>query len=207
MKVSSLQKKFWFTLVETILTILVMSILIWIIFEIFSVISHIAIYTQQQKYVHNEIVFVMQTMQNLVDDQNMVLSITWNNLWSNNSADTSNGFRNEVVFTNGDLEYIIWISPGWCSDNCYLNMTGYDVDFPPPLNPPEFEIPLTNTEIINVTNFLVKVLPYDPETSFETKFHEWFWMFLWIEVAQYNPDRWWFDVSYDLQSFFSVRKY
>ena len=62
-----------FTLVELTITMIIISLLIGIVFQVFIVISHIAVKIQNEKLLHNELIYVMQTIQNIVDEGNVEL--------------------------------------------------------------------------------------------------------------------------------------
>jgi len=65
----------WFTLIEVIITIVIISLLIGLIFNIFITIGRLSVNTQLQRSVHNELIYTVQTIQNMVDNQDM--SLTW----------------------------------------------------------------------------------------------------------------------------------
>ncbi|MBP7848040.1 type II secretion system protein [Patescibacteria group bacterium] len=60
-----------FTLVELLITTVIMGMLIGLLFEIFVLIARIAVKVEHERSVHNEIIYVMQTIQNLIDQGNI----------------------------------------------------------------------------------------------------------------------------------------
>jgi hypothetical protein len=56
------------------ITVVIMAVLIGLIFEIFVTIGRISVFVQLNRAVHGELIYVTQTIQNMVDDQNMQLT-------------------------------------------------------------------------------------------------------------------------------------
>ena len=188
----------WFTLIETIITVLIMSILIWIVFEIYVVIGRMAVFIQWQKELHNELIYIVQTIQNLVDNQDVLL------VYESSLAERW-GFSEELRLEDTDDEIFI-DSVCDSEDLCALSMRRQDKS-----DSTIEQILLTNTWSIHVNQFYIKALPLAdqslPQTSFEETLHEWFWLFLEAEVPYFDDSKWWFRVRQDVQIFFTMRKY
>jgi hypothetical protein len=188
----------WFTLVETVITVVIMSILIWVVFEIYVVIGRMAVFIQWQKELHNELIYVVQTLQNLVDDQNILLvyddSLT--EIW----------WFSETLRLEDDDDTIFLSTVCDSDELCAIEMLRRDKD-----TAIEESLLLTNTWSIHVSQFYIKALPLenqsDPTTSFEDTLHEWFWLFLDAQVPYFKQDSRWFRVRQDLQIFYTMRKY
>jgi len=60
-----------FTLVELVITTVIIGMLIGLLFQIFVLIARIAVKVEHERAVHNEIIYVMQTIQNLIDQGNI----------------------------------------------------------------------------------------------------------------------------------------
>lgn len=187
-----------FTLIETVLTVVIMSILIWVVFEIYVVIGRMAVFIQWQKELHNELIYIVQTLQNLVDDQNVLLVYD----------DSLNeiGWFSEILRLEDDGDAIFMNSVCDTEWLCWIQMLKRDK-----LTAEEESVMLTNTWSIHVTQFYIKALPLedqsDPTTSFEDTLHEWFRLFLDAQVPYFDQDKWWFRVAQNLQIFYTMRKY
>jgi hypothetical protein len=59
--------KEWFSLMETMITLLIIGILMWVMFQLYGTIGKIALQGEQQTIVHEETLFMIQTIQNLLD--------------------------------------------------------------------------------------------------------------------------------------------
>lgn len=188
----------WFTLIETVITVLIMSILIWVVFELYVVIGRMAVFIQWQKELHNELIYVVQTIQNLVDDQEVLLVYddSLNEIW----------WFTETLRLEDDDDTLFINSV--CDDEwlCGLEMLRRDKS-----TSDEQSLMLTNTWSIHVSKFYIKALPLedqdDPGTSFEDTLHEWFWLFLDAQVPYFDQEKRWFRVRQDIQIFFTIRKY
>lgn len=193
------KKLAWFTLIETILTIIILSILITVIFQIFVVIWRIAIYIQQQKQIQNEVVYVTQTIQNLVDNESVVL--TW---YDSTPLSWANGYDATLKLTDNTTR---WDFSRACDgEYCYINMSTQPVDFTPGVDEVT-NVPITSEANASISNFVVKILPFEPEDWYEETMHDWFWMFIDARSPLYNTDKRRYRVDYKWQLFFNPRKY
>lgn len=196
----------WFTLVEVIITIVIMAILIWLVFQVFVTIWHIAVYVQLNRAVHSELIYVSQTIQNMVDDQNMVL--TWLVLeWTWGDSETF-WWKQSLRFSDDEFNYEI--APDCTSqDNCFLELSWLELD--PNYAFPEFilswSVALTDPNLVNISSFAVRTLPYGSPTEYLQLMHKWFWLFLDIRVPQFDETLWRYRVQQQAQLFFTMRKY
>jgi prepilin-type N-terminal cleavage/methylation domain-containing protein len=56
-----------FTLIELVITMVILSLLIGVLFEIFIMISHISVKIQHERGLHDESIYVIQSIQNIID--------------------------------------------------------------------------------------------------------------------------------------------
>ena len=190
----------WFTLVEVMITVVIMAVLIWLIFEIFVTIGRISVFVQLNRAVHGELIYVTQTIQNMVDDQNMQLtgmdesSVTF--WWTQSLRFSDNQYIYEIDNNCTD------------ADNCFLEL--YRTD-PPPYELWWFwatwSVALTDPDMVDISSFAVRILPYWSPSDYEQILHEWFWLFLDIRVPQYDETKRWFRVQQKVELFFTMRKY
>lgn len=182
-----------------------MAILIWLVFEIFVTIWRISVYVQLNRAVHGEMMYTVQTIQNMVDDQDTQLTwldlswTWWDSLtyWRKQSLELADDTYSYEIYKN-------------CTDeaNCFLELNWLELD-------PDFlwwavdswSVALTDPNITSVESFMVRTLPYGSVTDYEQIMHKWFWLFLDLRVPQYTPDDRWYNVVQQTQLFFTMRKY
>lgn len=186
-----------FTLIELSITTMILWFLVIVLFNVYIITGQIAVKIQSERWLHNETLFVMQTIQNIVDNGD--LSITW---YSYTTLGDTYGIVDELVFTLDGLSYTLsraCESTWWM---CYLQLEKFD----PFLLQTDY-LHLTDTKRVNVTNFYVKLVPFWDQTDFDNISHLGFWLFLDIEIPHYSDEHWWFRVRQQLQTFFNVRQY
>lgn len=193
-----MQKKiYWFTLIETIITTVIMSILIWVVFEIYVVIGRMAVFIQWQKELHNELIYVVQTIQNLVDDQDVLL------VASDNLSGRAGFSETLKLEDDNDLIFMNRV----CSEDglCYIEMGKESKS-----DGTTELIPLTSTWSVHVEQFYIKALPYTQQgetATFEETMHDGFWFFIDTRVPFFDQSKRRFRVSQKVQIFFTLRKY
>ncbi len=64
-------KKFWFTLIELLITISMIGVLTVILFRTYNTISLISFRTQQEKKIQQELIWTNQTLQNIADNHSL----------------------------------------------------------------------------------------------------------------------------------------
>jgi len=194
----------WFTLIEVMITIVIMWFLIWLLFEIFVTIWRIAVFVQLNRAVHGELIYVSQTIQNMVDDQNMQL--TWLDLsWT--WWDTLTNWRKQNLnFADTDFQYQIGTN---CTDeaNCFLQLYRLELDPDFLWDVESWSVALTDPNMVSIESFAVRTLPYDSPSNYEQIMHKWFRLFLDIRVPQYDETKRWFRVLQQVELFFTMRKY
>lgn len=196
----------WFTLVEVTITIVIIWILIWLIFEIFVTIWRISVFVQLNRLVHSEFIYVVQTIQNMVDDANMQL--VWFDLTGTWGDLQTFWWKQWLRFADNEFNYEI-TNNCTSEQTCYLELNRIELD--PDFSQPEFiqswSVALTDPNIINVTSFFVRTVPYWPPSEYIHILHKWFWLFIDISVPQHDTTKWWYKVNQELQLFFTTRKY
>lgn len=198
--------KKWFTLVELVITTVIMWLLIWLLFEIFTLIARIAVKVEHERSVHNEIIYVMQTIQNLIDQGNIEFGdyVGW---WD---YDTRYGIYESLRLQ--DTSTLSWSTftyqinrncvSTWSVEN-YLCLTTNALS-----STGNVTLNLTDDERVIVTNFYIKVIQSsDSELEYTEIVNDWFRLFLDVEIPEYDDDRRWFRVDQQVQTFFNLRKY
>lgn len=196
----------WFTLVEVVITVVIMWVLIWLIFEIFVTIWRISVFVQLNRAVHGELIYVSQTIQNMVDDQEMYL--TWLDITGTWGDIETFGWKQALRFSDDEFNYVI-SNNCILESNCYLELYWLELD--PDYSQPEFiqsgSVALTDPSTVDISSFFVRTLPYWPSSDYIHMMHKWFWLFLDIRVPQYDETKWWYRVQQQVELFFTMRKY
>ena len=180
-----------FTLIELVIVIVILSLLIWVLFQIFIMISHIAVRIQHERGLHDEVIYVVQTIQNIIDqwDTEFNGEAFSGNLWYTTSLNLIWTNYTYSLFRDPDdetLEIIIWDAWWWWTTRTYS---------------------LTNPNRLRVKEFYIKRIPFKSQSIYENQMHEWFRLFADVEIPNYDASRWWFDVDRDIQTFYNIRKY
>lgn len=95
-------KKFWFTLIELIISISIISIFIIILFRAYNTVSQITFRAQQEKNTQQEMIWIAQTLQNIADSHAI------------NFEKYTSGENHEKLFLSGKTENIIITSTWIC---------------------------------------------------------------------------------------------
>lgn len=175
-----------FTLVELTITIVIIALLIWVIFQTFTMIGHIAVKIQNERGLNGELIYIVQTIQNIVDEWDTTLF--WYNLSGDSVLSSLNlsGTTETFVFSQDGTDLIVQIQDDIWQTNTYT---------------------LTDSSKIEINNFYVKIVPYDDQTVYANKMHDGFWLFIDAQVPWYDEDRWRYRVNRKMQTFFNIRKY
>lgn len=175
-----------FTLVELTITMIILSLLVGIIFQVFIVISHMAVKVQNEKLLHNELIYVMQTIQNIVDSWDMELYWYSDEAWSvKETLNLSWSTKKYTIELNNDiLELISYDALGFTTTYA-----------------------LTDSSKITVKQFYVKVFPHQEGVGIEQIVHDGFWLFLDVETPRYDATKRRYRVKRKMQTFFNIRKY
>lgn len=187
----------WFTLVEVVVTTMIIAFLIGVLFSIFNTISRLSVKIQLERWIHNELIFFMQTIQNIVDEGDYEL--TWydlDSLWS------TYGFSDELLLSWSDFTYKVLRTCNGSGSVCSLSLEKFD---PFLLRTDYFQ--LTDPNRVNIDTFYIKIIPYGSQSVFSNIQHQWFWLFIEVSTPLYDPDAWWFRVSQRVETFFNIRKY
>ncbi len=195
-----------FTLVELVITTVIMGMLIGLLFEIFVLIARIAVKVEHERSVHNEIIYVMQTIQNLIDQGNIEFAdyVWWWDYDTQYGIYESLNLEDNTTVSGSTFVYEISRScvTTWSLDDYICLWTNaLSSTWRVSLN-------LTDSERVIVTNFYIKVLQSsDSETEYTDIVNDGFWLFLDVQIPEYDDTRRWFRVDQKVQTFFNLRKY
>lgn len=196
-----MKKKRWFTLVEVMITIVIMGLLIALLFEIFVTIWRIAVFIQLNRTVHWEMIYVAQTIQNMVDDQYM--NLTWLDLSLGWGDETTQWRKQNLQLADDEFIYVLNNN---CVDEsqCFLNLSRTDNGW---WLAQTGNVQLTNPDLTHVQAFAVRTIPNISPTVYTWLVHPWFWFFMDLRVPQYDETKRWLRVQQNIQLFFTMRKY
>ena len=170
-----MKKRKWFTLVEVMITIVIMAVLIWLVFEIFVTIWRISVFVQLNRAVHGELIYVSQTIQNMVDDQEMQL--TWLDLSWTWWDSLTYWWKQEINFADSEFQYEISNN---CTDepNCFLELYRLEIDPDFLWTVESWSVALTDPNTVDIASFAIRTLPYWSPSEYMQIMHKWFWLFL-----------------------------
>jgi len=145
-----------------------------------------AVKIQNEKLLHNELIYVIQTIQNIVDSWDMELYWYSTDAWSVKETLYLSWSTHQytIQLNNNILELI--------SRNHLGNSTTYK---------------LTDPSKIIVKQFYIKVFPHKDGVEIENIVHDGFWFFIDVETPHYNSSKRRYRVKRNMQTFFNIRKY
>lgn len=184
------------------ITVVIMWFLIWLIFQVFVTIWRIAVFVQLNRTVHAEMMYVVQTMQNMVDDQYM--NITWLDLTLTWWDATTRWWKSTLQLADENFKYFLNNN---CTDaeNCFLELSWENFQWW--WLSTTWSVDLTNSDLIAVDSYAARTLPYTSPSSYTWLIHAWFRLFAELRVPQYDETKRWLKVKQQLQLFFTMRKY
>lgn len=198
-----------FTLVELIISLVIVALLTWVIFETYRTILDITLRVENEKIVANEMLFAHQVIQSLVDNYEIDYA-RYRSEW--NEIATNNGITNTLYLTGrGGSSNYVWsyeITQVWDA----IMLTRWS----------NAAIPLTDTNAVNVSWLQFQLIPFN--TTWANAVwaipignlyfmlpgdiqHPAFWMRGTMYIERYKPSNyiWW--VKQPIQSFFNIRSY
>lgn len=193
-----------FTLVELIISIVIVGLLAWVIFSTYRTILDITVRVENEKIVANEVLFAHQVIQNLVDNY----TIDFNN--SRYSSLSASGWRAYSLFFTGrwgDSPYVWSYEITLKQDAIIMIKDWWN------------EIPLTDSGSVTVGPLYFQIIPYNLTgaggipignlyfNNINDIYHPAFWMYGEMKIRNYRPTTYIWSVKQPIQSFFNVRSY
>jgi hypothetical protein len=169
----------------------ILSLLIGVLFQIFIMISHISVKIQHERWLHDESIYVVQTIQNIIDQ--------WDTSFDGNpeQRELAFWFAKTLNLSWSDLKYTF--SRNEVDETLELEITD-GITIP-------VTYVLTNNNRVLVKDFYIKRIPFKSQDTYQNQMHEWFWLFVDLEIPGYSADKWRFRVDRNIQTFFNIRKY
>lgn len=193
-----------FTLVELIISIVIVGLLAWVIFSTYRTILDITVRVENEKIVANEMLFAHQVIQNLVDNY----TIDYNRYGV--SLVASGGRDYSLFFTGrwGDSQYV-WSYEITLKSNAIIMVKNW-----------WNSIPLTDSGSVDVSSLYFQIIPYNVSATtgvipigslyFNNTadiYHPAFWMYGEMKIKNYRPTTYIWSVRQPIQSFFNIRSY
>lgn len=183
-----------FTLIEVLISLIIISLLVWIIFGIYTSILKISVRIDQEKNLNNELLFASQTLQNAVDNYDLDLWYYFSG-WKRNDIDT-NGYSKTLALINSHKAIQLrkeWECGVWTG--CYLALIDGGIIKQ-----------LTNPYKVALPELQFRILPYQFDTVADI-YQKGFWIYGKITSNRYNTGKYELNVAQDIQMFFTIRKY
>lgn len=183
-----------FTLIEVLISLVIISLLVGIMFGIYTSILKLSVRIEQEKNLNNELLFASQTIQNAVDNYDLDLWYYFSGGWNNVIDDK--WYTDTLVLSNKDKT--IQLSKKWecgTESGCYLALLDGWISKQ-----------LTNPYKVSVPALKFRILPYQ-FGSVDTIYQKWFWVYGKITSSRYNTGKYELNVAQDIQMFFNIRRY
>ena len=183
-----------FTLIEVLISLVIISILVGIVFAMYTSIIRLSVRMEQEKNLNNELLFAVQSIQNMVD--NYDLDLWYYFTWSTRRSIDEKGYTSVLALKNADKQ-ILLRKQGECGvwTWCFLALEDNGV-----------VKQLTNPLKVSLPTLQFRVLPYQ-FWSVDQIYQKWFWVYGTITSSRYNSGKYELNVAQDLQLFFNIRKY
>lgn len=197
-----------FTIVELLISSIIIWFLMTFIFKIYINIMNISSKVENEKDIANEFFYVSQNLQNFVDtykidfdkyidenDESTLISSNWFT-WNIHLID-SEGSDTISIFLTWDCDATLdQIKNKYCWIQMQKDWQIFD---------------MTDKNKVYVNKMYFKIVPFEnaEETNleFEKIYNQWFWMFTEIYIKNYSSSYWPFDVKMDNQNFYNIRQY
>lgn len=194
-------KKKAFTLVELLISIIIIWFLIVLIFRIYVQVANVSIRIENEKILNTEMLSFFQTLQTIWENYKIdyakygdslvdkywltsVIYLTWNQWWVSIYS----------TWTCGDD--ISWIS----AKNCWIQMNkNWNI------------VDLTDRSKVYFSKLYFKVIPFKDVSTYNVPFdqiyHNWFAVYLESYIKRYKKGYRPFEVKVNYSNFFNLRKY
>ncbi len=190
----------WFTLVEMMISIIIIWLLVILVFKIYIYLSEISVRIENEKILNNELLFMTQTFQNITDKYKIDYDMY------PNIKDTY--WITKIMYLKWD-EWKVKIYSTWdCEDSIQQIKTKHcRVQMEKNWN----IVDITDKNKTYFTKLYFKILPYEDNSKFNLNFddlyHSWIWLFTQIYIKRYSDKDWKFNVNVNFQTFYNIRQY
>ena len=186
--ISSMQRRhLWFTLIEILISMVIIAWLSLLVFQIYKTTLFLSLKIQNEKVINNEVLFVMQTIQNLADRM---------------SVDEV-GYSGNLLATKGNTPTLL-LTESWSfsqiGTSCLLWICSLV------LQKDGKELYLTDPSQVSVRDVWFRVLPYRSSPSYVEQVHPGFWIMGTMQLKR-PSDRPPYTTTMQFQNFFTLRQY
>ncbi|UFX83323.1 type II secretion system protein [Candidatus Absconditicoccus praedator] len=173
-----------FTLIELMISIVVVGILFAVLFRSYIFIANANIRIENEKNVSNEVMF----LSNSLEDFSEIYNINYDNY---DDLEDDDGLVEKLYLDDISVYKTGTNSKSWIQ----LEKNGED-------------IPLTNKNNVYIESLGFKILPYedldDGNLEYEDMYNYGFWVFIQAKNADYTKDNWPYSVNTKFQSFYNI---
>ena len=179
-----------FTLVEMLIVILIVWVLFVLLSKVYITSSKLYVYQKLTKNVDKDILFLNQTIQNLVDETEIDYErYTWSK-----ALDDSLWFTSHLYLKDNQFQYDLFAS--W--EQVFLTKSWTNINI---------TTPLTNNKLTKIKKFKFKIIPFqDPYKIFWPNAMQPFTtVFMEIQNANYSTWSWETNIDYKIQESFNFK--
>lgn len=195
-------KKNWFTLVEVLIGIVIVWLLVGIIFGIYVSTLRLSLKIENEKNLNNELLFFTQTIQNLVDNNDIDLSryVWWDGIIKSNTllGSQEDWYTDKLYLTSWSGQQLSIYKNGncWSKEWCWVEMEKKDGTI----------ARLTDPHKVQIENLMFKIIPYK-FAQVEDIHQRWFWVLGSMSTIWYSTWKYERNIQQDIQLFYNIRKY
>lgn len=183
-------KKKAFTLIEILIGLVIAGVLFMLIFKAYVMITQITTRLANEKKLNAEIAYMTETVQNIADKYQIDFR-----RYSSSELSSTYGWSDRLYLTGGDL-----ISGGmllFTGDNLWW-IHG------------ETEVALISSGQALISSGKFKIIPFTTFSLTGSAFldvqHPGFWLFTTLQIPQYNPQQWIWNVQTSMQQFYNMQR-
>ncbi len=193
-----------FTLVEVLISLIIVVILLGIVLNTYFYISNIATNTEIERNLASQALFFSQNL-HTISDTNKI----YTNHSDYNDIDAYTWFTDTLHFTWADVSsfYLTWTDCAQDVETLVDNDQLENADCRIVMEDGGRETNITDPEKVYVEDLYFRILPYDSVDDIEDIYNQWFWVFSRIYPKQYNENYWYLDNKKTVQSFYNIRSY
>lgn len=187
-----------FTLIEILISLVIIGILTVILFKVYVTIGNLNIRIENEKNLQNEIMYLNQFLIQILDKYQIdyskytnLKSTNWITSWLNLIWENWKIF----IYQTWDCDISDWkqIRNKNCWIEANINWKNYS---------------LTNTGKVFVNNLIFKIIPFTWWiTDLSGTYQKWIWIQATFYIKNYNPKYRPFNVKINFENFYNIRKY
>ena len=182
-----LRRRSWFTLIEILISMIIIAWLSILVFQIYKTTLFLSLKIQNEKVINNEVLFVMQTIQNLADRA---------------SLDEA-GYSGNLLATRGNTPTLL-LTESWSASQISTSCLSWICSLV--LQKGGKELYLTDPSQVSVRDVWFRVLPYRSSPNYVEQVHPGFWIMGTMQLKR-PTNRPPHSTTLPFQNFFTLRQY